>query len=111
MSNIDGGGLRYNTGKVPLHLVPPSAMYALGEVLGKGAQKYADRNWERGFNYSIPYACCMRHILSWWKGEDLDAETGLNHLKHALANIAMLIELLETYPEGDDRPLHRKEDV
>ncbi len=41
---------------------------------------------------------------AYWDGEDLDAETGLSHLKHALVNIAMIIEFLDTYPQGDDRP-------
>lgn len=104
MGKIDGGGLRYNDGKLPMHLIPVSTEKAIAEVLQAGAKKYAERNWERGFNWSIPYACARRHLMKWWDGEDLDSETGLNHLKHALCNIAMLIEFLDTYKKGDDRP-------
>lgn len=105
-------GLRYNKGKLPIHLVPPSAIKALAEVLDVGQQKYAPRNWEKGFDYSIPYACAMRHLLSWWGGEDIDKESGKHHLKHVLTNIAFLIEFLETHPELDDRPIkHTKENT
>jgi hypothetical protein len=39
----------------------------------------------------------------WLDGEELDAESGLPHLYHAAANIAMLIEYKTTCPELDDR--------
>jgi len=101
----DGKALRYNSGKLRMELVPISAIRGLAEVFGKGAEKYAPRNWEKGFKYSVPYACLLRHLTAFWGGEDLDKETGLSHMKHVLANAAMLVEFLETYPEGDDRPV------
>lgn len=104
MTKIDGGGLRFNTGKVPIHLVPPSLVLAVASVLGYGANKYAERNWERGMKWSVPYASLMRHLLAWQNGEEVDAESGLPHLHHVACNIAMLIEFMETYKEGDDRP-------
>lgn len=100
---LDGGGLRLNEGKLPLELVPPSAIFALGSVLAAGAKKYAPRNWERGMKWSVCYACCLRHLLKWFSGEDKDPETGLSHLYHALCNIAFLIEYEQTCPELDDR--------
>ena len=94
-----------------MELVPISAIEALADVLQKGAEKYAPRNWERGMEWSKCYACAMRHLTSWFKGEDLDKETELNHLKHALTNIAFLIEYTETYPLGDDRPEKKRMEV
>lgn len=105
----NGTGLRYNKGKLPIKLVPPSSILAMAEVFAAGAEKYAERNWEKGFSWSVPYECAMRHLLVWWAGEDLDKESGKHHLKHALTNIAMLVEFLDTYPSGDDRP-RRKND-
>lgn len=99
----DGGAVRLNEGKRPMHLVPVSTINAIADVLNYGMKNYEERNWERGFNFSIPYACAMRHLTKWWAGEDLDDESGLSHLYHVQCNIAMLIEFLETYPEGDDR--------
>lgn len=104
-SSFDGGGERKNEGKLRMDLVPVSSINALAEVLTFGAQKYSERNWERGMKYSVPYACLMRHITKWWKGEENDNESNLNHLKHALCNIAMLIEYEEKKPHSlDDRP-------
>jgi hypothetical protein len=103
-SKVDGGGLRLNEGKLQISLVPTSAIRGLAEVLQKGAAKYAPRNWERGMKWSIPYECAMRHLMTWFDGQDLDDETKLNHLKHALCNIAFLIEYSETCPQFDDRP-------
>jgi hypothetical protein len=95
---------RKDTGKLPIHLVPPSAILAMAEVLEMGAKKYAERNWEKGMSYSRCYNSAMRHLLAWHDGQDLDPESNLNHLKHVLTNIAFLIEYLNTHTELDDRP-------
>jgi len=109
----DGKGLRHNKGKNPLHLVPPSLVFAVGEVLEKGASKYAERNWEKGMSWCTVYGCLMRHIMKWASPfhSDKDEETGLNHLYHAAANIAMLIEYQFSHPSLDDRPKHVDEDL
>lgn len=96
--------LRFNKDKLPMHLVPPSAIKALAEVLQYGATKYAERNWEKGHKFSTPYASLMRHLLSWWGGEDYDSESGLSHLHHILMNAAMLVEYNEKHKDLDDRP-------
>lgn len=105
---IDGGGERKNTGKLPMELIPSSALIGLAEVLQEGAKKYAPRNWERGMKWSICYACILRHLLKWFMGEDKDPETGLSHLKHVLCNVAFLLEYETTFPDGDDRPKRNK---
>lgn len=105
---VDGGGQRKNEGKLPVDLVPVSAILALAKVLDAGQKKYSARNWERSMKWSICYACAMRHLLKWWNGEDNDEETGLSHLYHALCNIAFLIEYLETAKNQDDRPRRNK---
>ena len=99
------GSLRFNKGKPPVHLVPPSAITAMAKVLGYGAEKYAERNWELGANYSVPYSSMMRHLLAWWDGEENDPESGLPHTYHILMNAAMLVEYEQTLGEEfDDRP-------
>lgn len=99
--------LRYNQGKLPMHLVPPSAIKAIASVLEYGANKYTERNWEKGANYSVPYASLMRHLLAFWSGEDNDPESGLPHTYHILMNAAMLVEYEQLDKSLDDRP--RKE--
>jgi predicted nucleic acid-binding Zn-ribbon protein len=100
---VDGGGKRDDLGKFRMDLVPSSMLYAMAKVMEKGAEKYAPNNWRRGMKWSKPYSCLMRHIQKWNDCEDLDSETNLSHLYHALANIAMLIEYETTCPELDDR--------
>jgi hypothetical protein len=58
-------------------LVPWDAMTAVAEHYGRGARKYAERNWERGYNYSLSYAAAMRHLVAFWNGEDVDPDPSL----------------------------------
>lgn len=102
-NKVDGKAQRFNHGKLRMDLVPVSAVNALARVLTYGANKYDSDNWRRGFNYSVPYACLMRHMMAWQDGEDIDPESGLSHLDHAIANIAMLIEFERECSHLDDR--------
>lgn len=112
LSNIDGGaslptprvGVKFDDAKPRMDLVPVSAIRALADVLTMGATKYGDRNWEKGLAWGRVYGATMRHLLAWWHGEDLDAESGLCHLKHALCNVAFLVEYVERATGTDDRP-------
>lgn len=61
-------------------LIPPEPMWALAEHYGKGAAKYGDRNYERGYNWSLNVAALQRHLNLWLRGEDNDSETHTNHL-------------------------------
>lgn len=103
------GSLRYNKGKLPMHLVPPEAEEAMAAVLEYGANKYAERNWERGANYSVPYSSLKRHLNAFWKGEDKDSESGLPHTYHILMNAAMLVYYEKYYSDMDDRPIKESE--
>ena len=102
-NEIDGNAQRFNDNKLMMNLVPVSAVNSLARVLTYGAKKYDADNWRRGFNYSVPYACLMRHMMAFWDGEDIDPESGLSHLDHAIANLAMLIEFERECPHLDDR--------
>lgn len=98
-------GIKYDKGKVRLELYPPEALFATAQVLTVGATKYDARNWEEGLHFSRVFGALMRHLWAWWKGENTDPETGLNHLHHAGCCIAFL----QTYVERkmlsfDDRP-------
>jgi len=100
---LDGGGLRKNDGKLRMDLVPMSSLRALARVLGKGCDKYEDNNWRRGMKWSIVQASLLRHLMLWIDGEDIDKESGLNHMDHVAANVAFLLEYIEVFPQGDDR--------
>lgn len=88
---VDGGGLRYNNEKLRYDLMPTDSVAEFVKVLTYGAKKYAARNWERGQPWSVPYASCMRHLQAWHSGEDIDSESGLLHLAHAVCNLMFLL--------------------
>lgn len=85
-------------------LLPAGSLLAIAEHFGKGAAKYEDRNWERGYNWSLSFGALQRHLWAWWNGEDIDEETGSSHLAAAGFHVLALLEFLKTHPELDDRP-------
>ena len=87
----DGGGLRYNTGKNQLELLPAEWVWGLGMVMTRGAIKYDTRNWERGMKWSYPIGCALRHIFKFVCGERYDVETGCHHLAMAAWNVLALM--------------------
>jgi len=97
-------GLRFNEGKTRHDLVPQYAQEQYAKVLTKGAEKYAERNWELGMRWSKVTASLKRHIAAFEQGEDYDPEDGLLHMAHAMTNAAFLTEYYKIYPQGDDRP-------
>jgi hypothetical protein len=61
-------------------LIPVEFERALATHYGVGARKYEDRNWERGYKWSLSVAALRRHLAAWLGGETNDPETGSNHL-------------------------------
>lgn len=85
-------------------LLPADVLMLIAEHYGKGAEKYADRNWEKGYAWSLNYGALLRHLLLWWQGEELD-EDGSRHIV-AVAWHAMALIAFETRGIGtDDRPV------
>lgn len=85
-------------------LIPPRALEALAEHYGKGAEKYEDRNWERGYDWSLSFAALQRHAWSFWGGEDVDTDNGQPHLAAVAFHAFALLTYATTHPELDDRP-------
>ena len=98
-----GTALKFDDGKLPLHLLSTEAMNQTAAVLAFGADKYAEHNWRKGFVWSRPLAAAMRHITAFNAGEDKDPESGLSHLAHAACCIMFLLEFEKTHKELDDR--------
>lgn len=97
-------GLKFDDDKTPYHLLAPEFLEGTATVLKFGATKYGERNWEKGMNWSRPFAALMRHMWAWWRGENLDPETGLSHLHHAACCI-MFLTAYENRKHGkDNRP-------
>lgn len=95
--------LRYNNGKPDYSLIPLASLKEAAKVLEYGATKYARDNWRKPTNWSVSYACLMRHMAAWQSGEDLDPESGFSHLGHAACNILQMLDMLENHPEELER--------
>lgn len=85
-------------------LIPARPLWALARHYGRGAQKYEDRNWERGYKWSLSFAAMMRHAWLFWSGEDYDKETGSHHLVAVAWHAFAILEWVQAHPEMDDRP-------
>lgn len=90
--------------KLPLHLWPEAAT-ALGCLgLLDGALKYGRANFRAiGVRSTIYVDACRRHLNAWIEGEDLDPDSGLPHLSHALACLAILVDAQAAGKLNDDR--------
>ncbi len=97
-------GLRYNDGKLRYDLIHPVAQEGLVKVLTRGAQKYADRNWEKGLSWTSTIASLKRHLAAIEKGEDYDKESGELHINHVQCNAHFLSAYYKIAPQFDDRP-------
>ena len=104
-TTADSPAVKHDTGKDPWHLMPWDAARAIVVILAFGANKYADRNWEKGMPWSRCYSALMRHMTAWWQGQNTDEETGYSHLWHAGCCIVFLIAYEIRGKGEDDRPI------
>lgn len=96
--------LKYDDGKPPVNLVPHELVLAAARGFGFGAKKYAAWNWlEGGIARGRRIASLLRHVMAYASGIDKDSESGLSHLDHAAACLAMLITDHENNIGADDR--------
>ena len=101
----DAVGIR----KVPMSVVSAPVMMEIALAMMEGARKYGRHNYRvAGVRASVYYDALMRHMMSWWEGEDIDQDSGLSHISKALACLTVLRDsmLLENWK--DDRPPKQK---
>jgi len=91
--------------KVPLHLVPPALMHYSAAAFADGAEKYGPYNWrEARISASTYYAAALRHMMAWWDGEEVAQDSGVHHLGHAAACLAMILDTMGSERLNDNRP-------
>lgn len=90
--------------KLPVHLWPETATIMGAMGLLDGALKYGRSNWRAvGVRASIYNDAVRRHMAAWFEGEDIDPDSGLPHLAHALASIAIVVDAQSAGKLNDDR--------
>jgi len=83
------------TNKGRFDLLPPQTIKALAIHFEKGAEKYGDRNWEKGLPVSRFMSSAVRHVFQFIQG--LDDE---NHLISAIWNLICAYETVLRLQEG-----------
>lgn len=97
-------------GKPKLSLVPKSAIWGAAEALTYGMQKHGKYSFkENGFPYTDLADKVLRHMTEWLDGNDFDKETGFHQLHHAIADLAILIDVVNNNSHQDDRFKKKKE--
>ena len=84
-------------------LIPAMPLDFVARVYGIGAEKYVDRNWEKGYSWGLSFGAMMRHAWAFWRGEYYDPETGMPHLAHVVWHCFTLMQFYRHFPEMDDR--------
>lgn len=90
--------------KLPVHLWPETATLLGSLAFLDGALKYGRSNFRAiGVRSSIYYDAARRHLAAWFEGEDVDPDSDVPHLGHALACIAILVDAEAAGKLNDDR--------
>jgi len=106
MSELKPSNPKYAIGssKLPIHLWPTTAS-AMGSIgLLDGMLKYGRSNWRAsGVRASIYFDAANRHLNAWFEGEENDPDSGVPHLAHALACLAIIVDAQAAGKLNDDR--------
>ena len=71
----------------------------------EGAEKYGPYNWrDNAIHASIYVDAAIRHLLAWFEGEEVDLQSGISHLGHAMACCAIILDARMHANLLDDRP-------
>lgn len=112
-------------------LIPVGPLTSLAELYAKGAVKYSEHNWRKGYDWSKSIDSLFRHTTEWMSGKDLDTcppdgigcqhvtndgepfegvpgvscynHTGSHHLDCAAFHVFTLREFADTQQDYDDR--------
>ena len=97
--------LHYSEGKSGVDQIPVEVLLEWGDVFSYGEKKYYRNNWLKGNKFHEFYGSALRHIFAFWEGQEMDSESGIHHLAHAIWNLAAL-RYYQLHGLGeDDRPL------
>lgn len=79
--------------KATLANTPMTSVYMMGLAFNDGAEKYGAFNWRKTKVGSTTYLEALkRHILAYEAGEDCAVDSGVPHLAHAMASLAILLD-------------------
>lgn len=94
----------YDEGKPPLAYLPWAGIDEVAMVQAYGHKKYKDyNNYRKGMEVGRNLSCAIRHIRAYMEGEDMDPESGRNHLAHAACRLLFVLQNIKDGKAIDDR--------
>jgi len=86
--------------------VPLRVMVCIGLAMLEGARKYGRHNYRiAGVRASVYVdAVVCGHLTRWMEGEDIDADSGENHIVKAISSLIVLYDGMLEGNWEDDRP-------
>ncbi|TXD58889.1 hypothetical protein FUT88_13525 [Ralstonia sp. TCR112] len=96
----DSVGIR----KAPMSTVSAVVMAEVGVAMLEGAAKYGRHNYRAvGVRASVYYDATLRHLFSWWEGENIDPDSGMSHITKAITSLVVLRDAMIQGKVTDDR--------
>lgn len=97
---------KFGRAKPSVGLIPGSALLHIADAFADGAEKYGPANWrDDPVSGSVYVNAAYRHIISWYDGREENAsDSGVHHLAHAAACLAIIIDAQTQGTLVDDRP-------
>ncbi len=89
--------------KIPTEYLTLDGLASMCWAFKYGAVKYDDYNYYKGHTVNQLCAAAIRHILQFKDGEDVDSESLVSHLGHAMASLAMIEKQRALGTSIDDR--------
>ena len=96
-------GVKNDDAKTRWDLVPYDVIEKMAEGYTHGAAKYSPNNWRKGMRWGRMFAALQRHLQAFWRGEDIDKDSGLHHLSLAMCELGMLYGNALSGTGKDDR--------
>lgn len=91
--------------KVSISKLPAVAMLHAAHAMMNGAVKFGPYNWrEKKVQAEIYIDAALRHITLWNEREETATDSGVHHLGHAMACLAILLDAQESGNLIDNRP-------
>lgn len=90
LSTVRDQSIKADGAKLRMELIPTSAYTGLGRVLTHGAIKYSPNSWQQ-VDYERYIGALIRHLVAFIDDPTgVDADSGLLHTEHLLANAVFL---------------------
>lgn len=91
--------------KISFLALPFRVLAGVALAMSEGSHKYGRHNYRaHGVRMSTYYDAVLHHLIAWWEGEDIDPDSGLNHIDKAIAGLMVLRDVMIGGGITDDRP-------